>query len=59
MEILQQHRNTALSSNIQAAQSYSKTIDITDYWTLHCTPERRNPAPPTRTPTQAALTKKP
>ena len=24
-----------------------------------CTPERRNPAPPTRTPTQAFLTKKP
>ena len=23
------------------------------------TPERRNPAPPTRTPTQASLTKKP
>ena len=32
---------------------------ITHYWTLHCTPERRNPAPPTRTPTQASLTKKP
>ena len=31
---------------------------ITHYWTLHCTPERRNPAPPTRTPTQASLTKK-
>ena len=32
---------------------------ITHYWTLNCTPERRNPAPPTRTPTQASLTKKP
>ena len=32
---------------------------ITHYWTLHCTPERRNPAPATRTPTQASLTKKP
>ena len=31
----------------------------THYWTLHCTPERRNPAPPTRTPTQASLTRKP
>ena len=30
----------------------------THYWTLHCTPERRNPAPPTRTPTQASLTRK-
>ena len=32
---------------------------ITHYWTLHCTPERRNPAPPTRTPTQTSLTRKP
>ena len=32
---------------------------ITHYWTLHCTPERRNPAPPTRTWTQASLTRKP
>ena len=32
---------------------------ITHYWTLHSTPERRNPTPPTRTPTQASLTKKP
>ena len=31
----------------------------THYWTLHCTPERRNPAPPTRTLTQASLTRKP
>ena len=31
----------------------------THYWTLHCTPERRNPAQPTRTPTQASLTRKP
>ena len=32
---------------------------ITHYWTLHCTPERRNPAPPTITLTQAYLTRKP
>ena len=32
---------------------------ITHYWTLHCTPERRNPALPTRTLIQASLTKKP
>ena len=31
----------------------------THYWTLHCTPERRDPAPPTRTLTQASLTRKP
>ena len=31
----------------------------THYWTLHYTPESRNPAPPTRTPTQASLTRKP
>ena len=32
---------------------------ITHYWTLHCTPERRNPVPLTRTLTQASLTRKP
>ena len=32
---------------------------ITHYWTRHCTPERRNPAPPSRTPTQTSLTRKP
>ena len=32
---------------------------ITPYWTLHCTPKRRNPALDTRTPKQASLTKKP
>ena len=30
----------------------------TPYWTLHCTPER-NPSPPTRTPMQVFLTRKP
>ena len=32
---------------------------IIHYWTLHCIPERRNPAPPTRTQTQASPTRKP
>ena len=31
---------------------------ITHYWTFHCTPERRDPVPPTRTQTQAPLTRK-
>ena len=31
----------------------------THYWTFHCTPERRNPALPARTPMQASLTRKP
>ena len=31
---------------------------ITHYWTLHCTPERRNPDPTTKTRTQASLTRK-
>ena len=31
----------------------------THYWTLNCTPERRNTALPTRTLTQASLTRKP
>ena len=60
MLILQQHRNIALSINIQASQSHTKPIDTSKlYWTLHCTSERRNPAPPTRTQTQASLTRKP
>ena len=36
---------------------------ITHHWTLHCTPERRNPTPPTRTdtsfPNQETLTSHP
>ena len=32
---------------------------INHYWTLHWTPERRNPALATRIPTQLSLTKKP
>jgi len=35
MQILQQHRNTALSFNIQAAQSHPKTIDISYLITGH------------------------
>ena len=31
----------------------------THYWTLHCTPERRNPVPHTRTLMKASLTRKP
>ena len=31
----------------------------THYWTIHCTPERRNPAPCTKTPAQPSLTGKP
>ena len=50
MLILQQHRDIALSFNIQAAKTH--------YWTLHCTQERKDPVPPTRTPTQASLTRK-
>ena len=60
MLILQQSRNTALSIKRQAAQSHAKPIDPQwMYWTLHCIPERRDPAPPTRTQTQAPLTRKP
>ena len=33
-------------------QEYTEELYKTHYWTLHCTPERRNPAPPTRTQTQ-------
>ena len=59
-QILQQCRNTPLSFNIEAAQSYSKSINVSTHsWSLHSTPERRNPALPIRTPTKASLTKKP
>ena len=60
-------------ANSPATQEYSPELQYTGfpkshqthrhlkthYWKLHCTPERRNPAPPTRTPTQASLTRKP
>jgi len=58
----------ALSFNIQAALQYTGCSSIyrlsiyrhlkIHYWTLHCTPERRNPAPPTNTsfPNQKTLT---
>jgi len=61
--MLQQCRNITLSIKIQVAKSHTKsinTIDIkTHYWTLYCTPERRDPAPATRTLMQASLTRKP
>ena len=31
----------------------------THYWTLHYTPGRRSPAPPTRTPPHVSITRKP
>ena len=50
MLILQQLRNITLSIKIQATKSHTKPRHLrTHYWTLHCTPERRDPAPPTRT----------
>ena len=36
-QILQQHRNTALSFNIQAAQSHTKPIDISELTTGYFT----------------------
>ena len=61
MLILQQNRNTTLNSKTQAAQSLRQTHGHpkTHYWTLYCTTERRNPAPPTRTQTQAPPIKTP
>ena len=60
MQILQQSRNITLSTKIQVAKGTPdpQTPQI-HYWTLDCTPERRDPAPPNRTPTQAWLTRKP
>ena len=57
-QILQQCRNIALSINIQAAQTHTKPIDPSQNSLLD-TPERINPAPPTRTLMQASLTSKP
>ena len=60
MQIFQQHRNIPLMFNIQTAQLLQNHWRlITHCWILHCTPERRNLALPTRTLMQASLTKKP
>ena len=56
-QFLQQSRNTALSIKRQTAQTHRHPT--THYWKLHCTSERRDPAPPTRTPREASLTRKP
>ena len=58
--ILQQRRNITLSIKTQVAKSYIKAIDTSKhYWTIHCNPKRRDSAPPTRTPMQAYLARKP
>ena len=49
-----EHKNTGGQKSHQTHRHLK-----THYWTLHCTPERRDPAPPTRTPMQASLTWKP
>ena len=49
-----EHRNTGGQKSHQTHRHLK-----THYWTLHCTPERINPAPPTWTPMQASLTRKP
>ena len=48
--ILQQNRNTILNIKRWAAQSYAAHRNPkTHSWTLHCTPERKDPTPSTRT----------
>ena len=61
MQILQQRRDIALSINIQAAQSHTKPIGPSQNSLLVTSLHSRgkNPVPPTRTPTQASLTRKP
>ena len=49
-----EHKNTGGQKSHQTHKHLK-----THYWTLFCTPERSNPAVPTRTPTQAFLTRKP
>ena len=48
------HKNTGGQKSHQTHRHLK-----THYWTLPCTPERRDPAPSTRTPMQAPLTRKP
>ena len=46
--------------NIDGQKSHQTLRHLkTHYWTLHCTPEKRDPAPSTRTQTEASLTRKP
>ena len=49
-----EHKNTGGQKSHQTHRHLN-----THYWTLHCTPERRDPVPPIRTPTQASPTTKP
>ena len=48
-----EHQYTGCPNSHQTRRHFK-----THYWTLHCTPER-SPAPPTRTGTQASLSRKP
>ena len=58
--ILQQNRNTTLNIKKQPTQSHSiPTRPKTHYWTLNCTPEKRDLAPTTSTQTQVPLNRKP
>ena len=60
MQILQQHRNIALSFNIEAAQSHTKPIDISKLTTGHFIALQREEIqlhPPEHQ--QASLTRKP
>ena len=47
-----EHKNTGGQKSHQTHRHLK-----TPYWTLHCTPERRDPPLPTRRPTQSALTR--
>ena len=49
-----EHKNTGSQKSHQTHRHLK-----THFWTPHCTPEKRDPAPPTRTPTQVSLTRKP
>ena len=57
MLTLQQKRNTTLNIKRWAAQTHRQPK--THYWTFHCTPEKRDPGPSTRTQIKAPPTRKP
>ena len=54
----QEHNTEHKNTGGQKSSQTHRHLKI-HYWTLHGTPERRDPAPPTRTPRQASLTRKP
>ena len=57
---LQQNRNSTLSTSRQASQSHTKPTDTpAHYWIWHCSSEKQDTAPSTRTEAQVPQNRKP